>query len=354
MNHFIPPIDVGQFQPSAAAISSWLYQIWKYLQENPIISPVEVETDVEQAIVDYLEEHPLPVPPVLSVNGKIGDVVLLYNDLVRPGYTLPIYRASSDEVAQSDLLEAWDEGCRFLIVDDETPFMMLRNVVSGNPRIDLIQLAIGGDGHGVTSVNGQTGAVVITYDDLVGPGSNIPVFYTTNDAAGDEELAEAWDAGYRFVVIDNVNPYIMKRNVSAGGAVTFTLISIKDSVTSINGQTGAVTLNIPTKTSDLQNDSGFISGNYVSSVNGSTGAVTVGNSMSISLPVAGWSSATKEMTVIAVGITASNIVFASPDAASFAEWGECAVRCISQGAGQLTFKCDSIPENALVANIAYI
>lgn len=46
-------------------------------------------------------------------------------------------------------------------------------------------------------------------------------------------------------------------------------------VDSVNGQTGAVTVNVPTKTSDLTNDSGFITSAPVTSVNGQTGAVTI-------------------------------------------------------------------------------
>lgn len=47
-------------------------------------------------------------------------------------------------------------------------------------------------------------------------------------------------------------------------------------VQSVNGQTGAVTIAIPTKTSELTNDSGFItSGTMVTSVNGETGDVTI-------------------------------------------------------------------------------
>ena len=48
-------------------------------------------------------------------------------------------------------------------------------------------------------------------------------------------------------------------------------------VQSVNGQTGTVTLSIPTKTSDLNNDSGFITaaGAPVQSVNGQTGTVTL-------------------------------------------------------------------------------
>lgn len=45
-------------------------------------------------------------------------------------------------------------------------------------------------------------------------------------------------------------------------------------VTSVNGQTGAVTITIPTKLSDLTNDVGFITNAGVTSFNGQTGAVT--------------------------------------------------------------------------------
>lgn len=46
-------------------------------------------------------------------------------------------------------------------------------------------------------------------------------------------------------------------------------------VQSVNGQTGDVVISVPTKTSDLTNDSGFITSAPVTSVNGQTGAVTV-------------------------------------------------------------------------------
>ena len=46
-------------------------------------------------------------------------------------------------------------------------------------------------------------------------------------------------------------------------------------VTSVNGSTGDVTVTVPTKTSELTNDSGFITSAPVTSVNGQTGAVTI-------------------------------------------------------------------------------
>ena len=46
-------------------------------------------------------------------------------------------------------------------------------------------------------------------------------------------------------------------------------------VSSVNGSSGSVTVTVPTKTSDLQNDSGFITSAPVTSVNNKTGAVTL-------------------------------------------------------------------------------
>lgn len=55
-------------------------------------------------------------------------------------------------------------------------------------------------------------------------------------------------------------------------------------VQSVNGSTGAVTVNVPTKTSDLTNDSGFLTSAPVTSVNTKTGAVTLSASDVGALP----------------------------------------------------------------------
>ena len=260
MKEFIPPIEIGQFAPSAAAISSWLYQVWKYLQENPIPEVSDVIRVANQTAENYVETN-LPGQVHDAVSAAIAQLV--YSDIVSPNSTLPIYRATNDEISQADLLEAWGDGCRFAVIDDEAAFAMLND----SDVITLLPLG---------------------------------------------------------------------------------------RVTSVNGQTGEVTLSIPTKTSDLTNDSGFITSAPVTSVNGQTGAVTVGNAQSINLAVAGWNATTKEMTVIAVGVTVDNVVFVTPDPASFDAWSGSGVRCISQSINQLTFYCDTIPQSALSANIVYL
>lgn len=156
MANFIPPFDLGQFTPSAAAITSWLYQLWKYLQDNPIPDDAEIENivtemlppEVETAVEAYMQQHPISVP-VTSVNGLIGAVVITYASLVT-GETTPIYRASSSEITQADLLDAWNDGCRFAVVDDTTVYAILRDL----DTFTLLPCGSGGGGgSGIESIN---------------------------------------------------------------------------------------------------------------------------------------------------------------------------------------------------------
>lgn len=97
------------------------------------------------------------------------------------------------------------------------------------------------DGSGVESVNGKTGAVVLTAKDVgaMAEGYRAPVT-AVNGKIGNVVL-------YYYDV----------------GALPNTTI-------------------VPTRTSQLQNDSGFITSAPVSSVNGMTGAVVIGNASTTS------------------------------------------------------------------------
>ena len=182
MANFIPPLG-GVFKPNSADISSWLYQIWQYLQDNPIANVDELRALIEEtlpaevatAVAEYLEEHPVEVDyPVDSVNGKTGAVTIEYAELVN-GTTLPIYRASNDEFGPNDLLEAYNEGCRFAVQDDSLFFVMLKN----NNTITLLPITGGGGsgGDGIQSINGTirpdgNGNVVVTASNLPMSSSN--------------------------------------------------------------------------------------------------------------------------------------------------------------------------------------
>lgn len=68
-----------------------------------------------------------------------------------------------------------------------------------------------------------------------------------------------------------------------------------------------------------------------------------------SLAVASWSSLAQ--TVSVTGVTASNTVIVSPDAASHDAYCKAGVYCSAQAAGKLTFKCTTNPTAALTVNI---
>ena len=99
--------------------------------------------------------------------------------------------------------------------------------------------------------------------------------------------AYSMEAGKMTVIRDTVPtqaiPYTYKvKQTNASGQFTVVNHFVPNiPVTSVNGQTGAVTIAVPTKTSDLQNDSGFITANDIPTI--------TYKKVSGELPTSGWS-----------------------------------------------------------------
>ena len=74
--------------------------------------------------------------------------------------------------------------------------------------------------------------------------------------------------------------------------------------------------------------------------------------VSAALPAAGWSG--KTQTVSVAGVTASAVVQATYAPACRAAWIDADVYCSAQGAGTLTFTCDTVPTAALTASVVII
>ena len=72
-------------------------------------------------------------------------------------------------------------------------------------------------------------------------------------------------------------------------------------------------------------------------------------SIAVTLATANWSSNTQ--TVNVTGVTASNAVIVSAAPASYLSYSEFGVYCSAQGAGTLTFTCDSTPDVNLTVNV---
>ena len=105
---FLPPINLGSFKPSPATLAQWVYDIWQYLQENPIATQADITTYIQNyfetspevqeivgdVVAQYLLDNP-PQAPVQSVQGKTGAVSLTYPDIVPASNAVPVYRAAN-------------------------------------------------------------------------------------------------------------------------------------------------------------------------------------------------------------------------------------------------------------------
>lgn len=175
---------------------------------------------------------------------------------------------------------------------------------------NVISAAGGSGGGAVDSVNGKTGAVVLTASDLgayVKPTSGIP---KTDLASAVRTSLDKADTALQSAPVTSVNSKTGAVSLTASDLGAYTkpgagipksdlASSVQTSlekadtalqsapVNSVNGKTGAVSLTasdvgalpdtteIPSKTSDLTNDSGFLtSAGAVTSFNGQHGAVT--------------------------------------------------------------------------------
>lgn len=74
--------------------------------------------------------------------------------------------------------------------------------------------------------------------------------------------------------------------------------------------------------------------------------------VSVTLAAASWSDGTQTVTV--TGVTAANSVIVQAAPESRAAWLDADVYCSAQGAGTLTFTCESAPEADLTANVLIV
>lgn len=162
---FVPPVNIGSWRPSPGTISEWIYQIWKYLQDNPIATQQQITEyvqsvigeDVGDVITDILPEqldqyftaNPIEYP-VTSVNAKIGAVLLELADIVKSDSMLPIVSLANDEADQEALIEAFDAGARFCLIDDTDLSVMLPTYGTGDAvtAISLLPVASSSSGEG--------------------------------------------------------------------------------------------------------------------------------------------------------------------------------------------------------------
>lgn len=222
-------------------LQSWYDAMIDYIDENAVTLD-----EVEEAIEDYLDQHPVQAP-VQSVNSMTGDVVITAASLgALTSESDPVFGASAAAGITAADITAWNgkytKPASGIPATDLTSTVQSRLLKTGGTTGQVLAKVSGTNydvawttvsaGGAVDSVNGQTGTVVLDADDV----GALPDTYTApvtsvNTKTGAVTLT-ASDVG----ALSSSTTYVSSFNGSSG-AVTYTA-----PVTSVNGQTGAVVI----------------------------------------------------------------------------------------------------------------
>lgn len=205
----------------------------------------------------------------------------------------------------------------------------------------------GGSGGSVSSVNGQTGDVVLdaldvgavakTGDTMSGvlninvePSSqyhyaSVLVLKATYNGSGEPVTIGVNPSGYLYID----NPVQLGANLVPNGTGKRLGSSIYPwSVVYTTAISNGADIAVPTT--------------------GGTMAV-IGVNTTATLAVADWSSNTQ--TVSVSGVKADSVVFVSPAPASASDYASAGILCTAQAANSLTFTCTTTPTNAITVNV---
>ena len=212
-----------------------------YIDENAVTLD-----EVEQAIEDYLEQHPVQAP-VQSVNSMTGDVVITAASLgALTSESDPVFGASAAAGITSTDITAWNakytKPASGIPATDLTSTVQSRLLKTGgtagqvlakvsSTNYDVAWTTVSGGG-AVDSVNGQTGTVVLDADDVGALPDTYTAPVTSVNAKTGAVTLTASDVG----ALSSSTTFVSSFNGSTG-AVTYTA-----PVTSVNGATGAVVI----------------------------------------------------------------------------------------------------------------
>lgn len=195
-----------------APLQSWYDAMIDYINEHSV-----TDDQLEQAIEDYMETHPISAP-VTSVNAKTGAVVLTASDVGALPDSVTIPTKTSQLQNDSGYITAAPVDS----VNGQTGTVVLpiptktSDLVNDSGFISSVP---------VSSVNNKTGAVTLTASDVGALPNSTAIPSKTSDLVN--------DSGFLSSAVTTFN--------GQSGAVTYTA-----PVSSVNGQTGAVTISAAT------------------------------------------------------------------------------------------------------------
>lgn len=157
-------------------------------------------------------------------------------------------------------------------------------------------------------------------------------------------------AVYDYDQANDVADMVLSQSTASGGV---TVTAIAENVNSTPLATGSVI--IPTVNSATANNFAPITSDGVATEvatlntaisTGLAGKQSILTSTTITLVAANWSN--NQQTITGIGnVTATNIVWIAPTSSSEPDYTACGVYATAQGAGSLTFTCDTTPSSAI-------
>ena len=124
-------------------------------------------------------------------------------------------------------------------------------------------------------------------------------------------------------------------------------------VTSVNGKTGAVTVDVPTVPSTTNILKGNGSGGLVAATAGTDYALRP-TTRKVTLTASGWNSSTKQQTVTCSGVSATEtgqMITPTPALVSQTAYYEAGILCTGQAADSLTFTATTVPTENLTVYV---
>ena len=173
---------------------------------------------------------------------------------------------------------------------------------------------------------------------------------------------------------DGISPVVSVETISGGHRITITDAGGSQSFDVLDGASGSGSGDMTKAVYDPKGKakdifayadakqakitaSGILKGNGAGGVSAAVkgtdyAAPSVG--VSVTLTASGWNANTKTQTVSVSGVTATGnlIITAAPD--SYMAYAKAGVRCTAQGAGTLTFACETMPTANVVANVLIV
>lgn len=276
---------------------------WALQPNKPSYSKEEVGLANVDNVRQYSENNPPPYP-VTSVNGQAGDVSLRASDVGAMPADTKIPAKTSDITNDSgfitkvvsDLANYYPKSQTFTRDEINAKISAIPKfaieVVSSLPTSNISETTVylvgGGSGNNLYTeyiyVNGKWEFLAAQTVDLTGYATETWVITQLGAYIKQSELDAAINSALASIpdwAKSSEKPTYGKSEVGLGNVDNVRQYSASNPppypVTSVNGQTGEVTVTVPSKTSDLTNDSGFIKSNEapVQSVNGKKGDVTL-------------------------------------------------------------------------------